>query len=232
MLFRSDVAKFNADAAADAAAKNAKASAEYSDFLAKNPGSPVAYDQDGNLMPGWVNDPEKPGFLKFNAPKLKESQIFLIFDSAVAGQRKLNEGIWDSVKGAATKAGQWAQTKGHNLTTKVTLDKLLQAWNKAGKPTDSAQLVKLMLGAGVAQPVIDSVFTSMKIPTTSSAPVQQPDVYGRREPTMAAPAAKAAPARTQNVPANSPWNYASAVKAAGVGQPTQPGAAEIGRAHV
>ena len=95
IIVDADVAKFNADAAADAAAKNAKASAEYSDFLAKNPGSPVAYDQDGNLMPGWVNDPEKPGFLKFNAPKLKESQIFLIFDSAVAGQRKLNEGIWE-----------------------------------------------------------------------------------------------------------------------------------------
>ncbi len=31
----------------------------------------------------------------------------------------------------------WAQTKGTNLTTKVTADKLLQAWKKAGSPTAS-----------------------------------------------------------------------------------------------
>jgi len=189
----------------------AKSSADYSKLLAQNPDAPVAYDQDGNLMPGWKDDPEKPGFVKFNAPKLKESQIYSLFDSVVTGHKKLNEGVWDSVKGAAGKAADWAKTKGHNLTTKVTLDKLLTAWNKLGKPTDSEQIRKILQNAGVNDQVIASVYSSMRIPVgATSAPVQQPDVYGRQEPSMSTPAARATPvATTQKAPAAAPAKSAA-----------------------
>jgi LysM repeat protein len=221
-------AKVDADVAAQNAeinTQNVKASAEYSDWLAKNPGSPVPYDQDGNLMPGWKDDPEKPGFLKFNAPKLKESQIYMVFDSVVAGQKKLNEGMWDSVKGAAAKAGNWAQTKGHNLTTKITLDKLLQAWNKARKPMDSEGVRQVLVAAGVSPEVINSVYSSMKIPTQQTGP------QGRVEPTMTAtPAATSRPAASttspssvkSQMPANAAaWNYSGAANASGIPQPTK-----------
>ena len=71
--------------------------------------------------------------------KLSESQIYLIIDKIVQ-KHKLQEGIMDTLKGAAGKAANWASTKGQNLTTKVTADKLLQAWKKAGSPTDSLEV--------------------------------------------------------------------------------------------
>jgi LysM repeat protein len=237
--YNADMEKYN-DEVAKVDAENAKNSADYSDKLAKNPGSPVAYDDNGDLMPGWVKDPAKPGFLKFNVPELKESRIYMMFDSIVAGQRRLDEGVWDTVKGAAAKAGDWAKTKGQNITTKVTLDKLLQAWNKAQKPTDSETIKnKVLIPAGVAPEIIDSVYASMKIPSAPApTAAQQPDVYGRIEPTMTATPAAARPVATPaarpaasttapasvkgQLPANaSAWNYSGAVKTPGVPQPTK-----------
>ena len=71
---------------------------------------------------------------KDTRPALTEAQIDkLIY---IASRVKLNEGPLDAIKGAAGKAVDWAKTKGHNLTTKVTADKLKQAWTKAGSPTE------------------------------------------------------------------------------------------------
>ena len=88
---------------------------------------------------------------------LSESQIYLLIGKIVNRQRKLDEGIWDSIKGQAGKAANWARTKGENLTTKITADKLLQAWKNAGSPTDSDQVAKVMTGAGVPQETVDNL---------------------------------------------------------------------------
>jgi hypothetical protein len=95
---------------------------------------------------------------------LTESQIFLMIGKIVERQRKLDEGIMDTVKGAAGKAVDWAQTKGTNLTTKVTADKLLQAWKKAGSPTDSLDVASIIQKAGVPSASIKQVYSTMKIP--------------------------------------------------------------------
>jgi len=95
---------------------------------------------------------------------LTESQIFLMIGKIVERQRKLDEGIMDTLKGAAGKAVDWAKTKGTNLTTKVTADKLLQAWKKAGSPTDSLDVAKIVQDAGVPSDSIKQVYGTMKIP--------------------------------------------------------------------
>jgi hypothetical protein len=96
--------------------------------------------------------------------ELTESQIFLMIGKIVERQRKLDEGIMDTLKGAAGKAVDWAKTKGTNLTTKITADKLLQAWKKAGSPTDSLDVAKVIQSAGVPAASIKQVYGTMQIP--------------------------------------------------------------------
>ena len=98
---------------------------------------------------------------------LSESQIFLVIGKIVERQRKLDEGIMDTIKGAAGKAVNYAKTKGTNLTTKITADKLLQAWKKAGSPTDSVEVYKVITGAGVPTQVAADTYSAMKIPMTA-----------------------------------------------------------------
>jgi hypothetical protein len=119
----------------------------------------------------------------------------------------LSEGIWDSIKSGAGKAMDWAATKGHNLTTKVTADKLNTAWEKIGKPTDGAAIIKLLGQFGIPQPVIDAAMKAVgagseqpqqqqpqqqqpqqQQPQQQQPQQQQPqgqkDELGRIEPTM------------------------------------------------
>jgi hypothetical protein len=123
--------------------------------------------------------------------RLSESQIKALF--AISTRAMLSEGIWDSIKGAAGQAVDWAATKGHNLTTKVTADKLNTAWEKIGKPTDGAQIAKLLTQFGIPQPVIDAAMKA--VGAGSEQPQQQQaqqaqqsqdqkDELGRIEPTM------------------------------------------------
>ena len=128
------------------------------------------------------------------------------------GVQLTNEGVMDAIKGAASKAGQWAQTKGHNLTTRVTADKLQSAWKKAGSPTDSEDLAKVLKDAGVSQDIVKQLYTDMKIPlpgspkevppvnTTTgvpqSTPPADPKVTGPKPKPTPKPVAKPAPGAT------------------------------------
>lgn len=103
---------------------------------------------------------------------LTEHQIKVMF--RVIGLKNLNEGVWDSIKGAAKDIG-------HNLTTKITANKLNKAWNSAGQPTDSDQLAQFLVAQGVDKSVVDSVYQQLSLPiaqTTASqtAPTQAPVV--------------------------------------------------------
>lgn len=89
--------------------------------------------------------------------QLSKYQVFSIMEAAIMYQTALNEGLMDKIKGAASKVGQYAATKGHNITTKITADKLLQAWKKAGSPTDSQQVKAVLKSAGVTDQVIATV---------------------------------------------------------------------------
>ena len=112
---------------------------------------------------------------------LSESQIFFVIGSIVQKQQ-LQEGVMDTIKGgfnkakasfnsvanrAVDKAANYMATKGKNITNKVTADKLLQAWKKAGSPTDSLDVASIIQRAGVSADIIKQVYADMKIPAPS-----------------------------------------------------------------
>ena len=85
------------------------------------------------------------------------------------------EGLFDKFKTAAAKTiGQGVEklkTVGHNVTTKVTADKLQSAWKAAGSPTDSAAIAKVLQSAGVAPDVIAGGFKAVGVkPATPKKP--------------------------------------------------------------
>jgi len=130
---------------------------------------------------------------------LTESQIYLLVGNVVTRYNsQVNEGVLDSIKGAAGKAANWAQTKSTNLMNKVTADKLMQAWKKAGSPTDSLDVAKIIQTAGVPSATIKQVYNTMKIPFAGE-PGAQPTMARKipvdRQP-VAAPATTSANAAT------------------------------------
>jgi hypothetical protein len=105
---------------------------------------------------------------------MNEAQIKRMFYVAGTIQDKLTEGVWDKVKGAtgqvAGAVANKAQTVGTNLTTKVTADKLMTAWKKAGSPTDSDAVAAIMKQAGVDDAIIASSMKSVSGQSAQSAP--------------------------------------------------------------
>ena len=60
-------------------------------------------------------------------------------------------------KGVTAAAGK-AKQIGTNITTKVTADKLMKAWTKAGKPTDSIQVAQFLTNFGVDGAVLQQSY--------------------------------------------------------------------------
>jgi hypothetical protein len=126
---------------------------------------------------------------KYSKSKLTETQIKRVFQVAGHMQDQLNEGMWDNVKntakGLANKAAgavvNKAQTIGTNLTTKVTADKLMTAWKKAGSPLDSEQVKAIMKQSGVA----DNIITATMPAQTTTAPVQRVAAVNPTQPMPA-----------------------------------------------
>jgi hypothetical protein len=112
-----------------------------------------------------------------NGKKLSEGQIYMVFNR-VCAQQQLNEGPLDFIKGAAAKGMDKLKTVGKNLTTKFTADKLNTAWQKAGSPTDSEEVAKILTAAGVGDDVVKKVYTDLKI---SAAPEAQAATGGYAE---------------------------------------------------
>ena len=104
---------------------------------------------------------------------MSEAQIKRMFVTAARIQQ-LNEGVWDRVKGAAGSVANKAQTMGTNLTTKVTADKLMSAWKKAGSPTDSEAVAAIMKQAGVDDAIIASSMKAVGGQSAQSASVAEP----------------------------------------------------------
>jgi hypothetical protein len=109
---------------------------------------------------------------------LSEGQVYMIFNR-VSAQQQLTEGPMDFIKGAAVKGMDKLKTAGTNLTTKITADKLNSAWKKAGSPMDSEELKQFLLSyGGIEAPVVDKVFTDLKI---AAAPTAQATASGYAE---------------------------------------------------
>lgn len=117
---------------------------------------------------------------EFSRVGLSETQVLLLF-----------EGIMDKIKGAASSAADKAKDVaksaigkgvgkakqvGKDITTKVTANKLMRAWEKAGKPTDSDKIASILSQVGVDQEILSDVYDQMNIPfdpETLEQPSQQ-----------------------------------------------------------
>jgi hypothetical protein len=109
---------------------------------ATQPGRPELPDQYAPAMSGGAGVPSKPGMIG----------------------RGLN---WLDSK--VKKVGGALSNFGHQFTTNVTKEKLKMNWHQAGKPSDSDQLATWLVGQGVPQAVVTSVFGKMGIPYTAPA---------------------------------------------------------------
>jgi len=98
-----------------------------------------------------------------------------VYNKAIAAGKKpgLLSRAGSAIKQGINSLAQKAGTAGHNLTTKVTADKLQSAWKKAGSPTDSAEIENILYYAGVSPDVINTVFKSNNIPMTRAQPDQE-----------------------------------------------------------
>lgn len=103
----------------------------------------------------------------WSGKQLSEGQVYMIFNRVA--REDIMEGPMDAIKGMAGKAVDWAKTKGKNLTTKITADKLNSAWKAAGSPMDSDQVAAVLKDQGVDAGIIDKVYADLKLPTTDPA---------------------------------------------------------------
>ena len=126
---------------------------------------------------------------------LQESYVGTVqlTEAGVLHAFQLAEGPMDWIK---QKAGQAAgavtnklATIGSNLTNKVTADKLMSAWKKAGSPTDSDQVLKIMTSAGVTPDLASKAIAG-------AAPLGGNVIKGPAATTTTAPAPATAPAAT------------------------------------
>ena len=100
---------------------------------------------------------------------LSEDQVTKLF-VAVAYKQDLMEapgGMLSNLKQqigkGVTKLGQKARQVGTNITTKVTADKLMKAWTKAGKPTDSVKIAQWLTTQGIDGAVMQQAFQTAGI---------------------------------------------------------------------
>lgn len=146
------------------------------------------------------------GNKKANESKdLKYKKLFYIVEQKTLIEGPMTDTIQQSAKSLASKIG----TAGKNLTTKVTADKLYSAWQKAGSPTDVAELQNFLKTQGIDDTIIQNVSKIVAPPqkktkrTTKQQPTQQPTQQSDQQSTQqtAQPAQKKPAARTRVSPA-------------------------------
>jgi len=83
----------------------------------------------------------------------------------------------EALKDITGSIGNWLKTKGQNLTQKVTPDKLQQALKKAGNPTDSVKIHKVLQDVGVDPTIIDTLYKNMGIPAEASVDKEEKPIF-------------------------------------------------------
>lgn len=128
--------------------------------------------------------------------RLTEAGVNRVF--ALVEAQALNEGIMDTlkgaagkvtgaIKGAAGKAGAAIAQTGRNLTNKITADKLKKAWEFEGGNTDSEAIKIFLKQQGVDPAVIDGAMQSVGVKPAADA-----GVPGGLAPASKGPAAAGA----------------------------------------
>ncbi len=123
-------------------------------------GEPVKGDGAEAKKESW-----EPNYYVQTRP-LTEGQVGYMFKTV----QKLNEGPMD-----------WIKKKAGNLTTKVTADKLMSAWKKAGSPTDSNEVAEFLKGQGVVDDLVAQVYQTMKLPAPGTAQKPAPQALTYKE---------------------------------------------------
>jgi hypothetical protein len=108
---------------------------------------------------------------------LSEGQVYMIID------RVLTEaGFMDKLKAGAGAVAKGVAWVGKQATEKVTSAKLLAAWKMEGSPTDSEEFKQFLLNyGGIEAPVVDKVFTDLKISAAPEAQAAQAATGGYAE---------------------------------------------------
>jgi hypothetical protein len=127
--------------------------------------------------------------------------------------------------GLLGKAANWLKTKGKNLTTKVTADKLNSAWQKAKSPTDSEQVAQVMQGAGVTPEVVAGAFKQAGVPAPAGAEAPAAGAPARPTAAIGSNLAGGAGAATPKPGAATAQSTTGAAPAAGGAATPKPGAA-------
>ena len=112
---------------------------------------------------------------------LSEGQVYMIINRVLVEAGfldKLKAGAGKAV-GAVAKGAAWV---GKQATEKVTSAKLLAAWKMEGSPTDSEEFKQFLLNyGGIETPVVDKVFTDLKISAAPAEPEAQAATGGYAE---------------------------------------------------
>ena len=126
---------------------------------------------------------------------------------ATAGQSKQG---WfgktlDTIGKGVDKVAGWAGNVGHNIITKVTADKLNNAWNRAGEPYDSDKIYDFLLAQKVPKEVIDNVYQRMTLTAPAKTGGAQRQAYAGTNPATGKPwTVDELQARMQSAPAPAP----------------------------
>lgn len=85
----------------------------------------------------------------------------------------MEKGFMDKIKGAAGKAAGAiagkAKAVGKELGNKVTYNKLMSQWKKAGEPTDTASIMNILQDAGLSNDQISTIGQEAKVDLKPSA---------------------------------------------------------------
>ena len=97
--------------------------------------------------------------------------------SAVAGAAKSAAGAaGDAIKKGASAVAQQAATTGKNITTKVTVDKLMKSWEKAGSPNNDEKVAEFLTGFGIDPRSVQAAFKTAGLEVPKDAPMDQVEV--------------------------------------------------------
>ena len=111
--------------------------------------------------------------------------------------KKAGSAVGGALKKGAAAVGAKAAKVGKNMTTKVTADKLNSAWKKAGSPTDSDEIAKILRQQGVSDEVLAPVYKQLgaKLPAAADPQAGTPGQTGGQtgKPAAADPQAGGTP---------------------------------------
>ena len=126
-----------------------------------------------------------------------ETPAVILTEGPLDAIKKGASAVGGALKKGAAAVGAKAAKVGKNMTTKVTADKLNSAWKKAGSPTDSDEIAKILRQQGVSDEVLAPVYKQLgaKLPAAADPQAGTPGQTGGQtgKPAAANPQAGGTP---------------------------------------